>query len=276
MDIKITKHNGDTFTMESIGVTVKDILVSSPEIITHYEDIEGRHGVIDGAISTLGIRTITVPFYFDADLVDYPIIRDLLLGLFVDTKPFYIEELRRQKMLSYEFVGPNDKPRPLGNTENKLFSGKRYPVRLRNRLDIEQAYRCGEGELMLETVETPFGESVNIINRKYIENTFVFRNQGDVPIDMRTQNETEITFKGVSNNLTIKNLTTNEEWKYNASTTANDEIKLVGVRSLKNGQSIFSETNKKLISFGVGNNKLEVSGASEDFDLTISTRFYFL
>lgn len=118
-------------------------------------------------------------------------------------------------------------------------------------------------------------ESVNIISRSYDEDEFTFKNEGNCKIDMSKQTETEIIFRGVSNNLIITNHTTGDAWKYNGSTAASDTILLKGVRSLKNGQSIFGQTNRKLISFAPGNNKIEISGAN-GFELTISTRFYFL
>lgn len=119
-------------------------------------------------------------------------------------------------------------------------------------------------------------ESVNVIERNFDSTEFVLRNEGNCKIDMTKQTETEITFRGTSNNLTITNHTTGDVWKYNGSTTVNDEIKLVGVRSLKNGLSVFGQTNKKLISFAPGNNKFEIEGATGEFEISISTRFYFL
>jgi len=275
LDIKITKSNGDIFTLEGLGVAVKDFIVSSPGIESSYEKIEGRHGFLNTG-ATYGSRTIVVPFYFDAELRDFAAKRDLLFSLLSDVNPFFIEELRREEADSYAFVDTNEKPKKKDGTENALVSGKRYLVRPVNGLEFEQSLRVGEGELQLETVGVPFAESVNVVKRKFSESNFGFANQGNISISMKEQQETTISFKGVSSGLTIRNVSTGEEWAYNGTTTASDEIKLVGVRSLKNNQSIFSQTNRKLISFATGNNKIEIEGATGDFEIVISTRFYFL
>lgn len=152
----------------------------------------------------------------------------------------------------------------------------RYPVRISSGYEIEEL-SWEDGKFAVEFISfKPLAESINLVMRKYNVLKFHFRNDGTTPIDMRTQTETEIEFKGASNSLEIINKNTGDVWKYNGSTVADDVILLKGVRSLKNGQSIFAATNKRLISFAVGNNEIEVSGASGEFTLTISTRFYFL
>lgn len=119
-------------------------------------------------------------------------------------------------------------------------------------------------------------ETRNVVNKKFNSSIFPFKNEGNQVIDPRKQNETEITFKGASTNLSITNHTTGDEWKYNGATSPSDIIQLKGVQSFKNATSIFGRTNKKLLTIAVGNNEFTVSGASGDFELTISTRFYFL
>lgn len=109
---------------------------------------------------------------------------------------------------------------------------------------------------------------------KYNKN-FSFHNIGDEVIDLRAQSETEIEFNGVSNGLTIRNKTTGDTWSYSGSTTANDIVLLKGIRSTKNGESIFKDTNKKILTFAPGWNDIEVSGAT-DFALTLRTRFYYI
>lgn len=126
------------------------------------------------------------------------------------------------------------------------------------------------------TCMSGLSESINLNKKKYSSTYFNFKNEGNQLIDMTKQNETEITFKGASTNLTITNETTGDVWQYNGSTTELEIIKLKGVQAFENGSSIFGQTNKKLLSFAVGNNEFSVSGASGDFELTISTRFYFL
>lgn len=155
--------------------------------------------------------------------------------------------------------------------------GVRYPVRVSAGYEIDEI-SWEDGKFNIEFVMfKPLAESVNVVTRKYnVDTSFNYRNEGNTQIDMRHQEETEITFKGASSGLTITNISTGDEWKYNESTTANDLILLKGVRSFKNGQSIFGKTNHRMISFAVGNNEFKITGNIGAFELTIRTRFYFL
>jgi len=145
MDVEITKQNGKIFKLSDYDIIVRDFIVGSIEILPTYSEIEGRHGHVNMG-ATYGTRVISVPFYFKAnDLLDYPLLRDLLFELTVDTEPFYVRELRREV-----FQGD----------DNKYVGGKRYLVRLVNSFDIEQTYKYGFGELSFETTDLPFAESV--------------------------------------------------------------------------------------------------------------------
>jgi len=273
MDINIIKK-GISRRLSGIGVHAKDFSVSSIEIESSNEKIEGYDGYLETGVS-YGSRTILVPFYFQADnMLDFQHKRDDLFGVVMSKEPFHIQEIRRPEMMKYQFTDPMDIVAT--QADNHEVSTKRYKVRLKNMFEIEQSLKYGEGELLFTTIDNPFAESVNVMSRVFKTDNFVFHNGGNIPIDMRTQNETEITFQGASNNLSIKNITTGDEWTYTGSTTVDDAIKLKGVRSLKNDVSVFKDTNKRLISFAAGNNKFEIGGATGEFTLGISTRFYFL
>ena len=125
------------------------------------------------------------------------------------------------------------------------------------------------------TANDGVSESVNLFKKKFTEPTFTFKNEGKRIIDPRKQSETEIIFKGASENLTITNLSTGDVWSYDENTTDLEIIKIKGIQAFKDDSSIFGQTNKKLLTIAVGNNEFEVTGAT-DFELTISTRFYFL
>jgi len=151
-----------------------------------------------------------------------------------------------------------------------------YQVRVSSGYEIdEMSWEDGKFEIQFIMFK-PLRESANLIVRTFRSASFDFYNEGNRTVDMRKQEETEIVFKGDSNGLRIQNLSTGEEWSYAGSTGANDTIILKGVRSLKNGTSIFGQTNKRLLSMIPGNNKFTVSGTSGDFEITIRTRFYFL
>lgn len=119
-----------------------------------------------------------------------------------------------------------------------------------------------------------FAESINKVELKHTSN-FTLHNIGDVDIDMVTQQDTELEFRGVSQGLTIRNNTTGQEWRYNGSTNEDDVICLKGIRSTKNGISIFGQTNRQVFKFVPGWNDIEILNA-EDYEITIRTRFYYI
>ncbi|GLY09602.1 phage tail family protein [Pseudobacillus badius] len=134
-----------------------------------------------------------------------------------------------------------------------------------NQPDNDYYYPIGEGKV---------DEGDPVIEYTFSQSSFSVFNDSDVPVDPRNM-ELVIEFKGASTNLSIKNLTTGDEWKHTGSTAASDVIRLEGVRSLKNGQSIFKNTNKKLITLAPGWNEFEITGAT-DFTISFDFRFYYI
>jgi len=160
VDVQITKKNGESFTLEQFDILVKDFIVSSIPLESEYGKVEGSNRNIDYG-ATYSTRTITVPFVLRArDLMDFPLLRDVLFSLVNDTESYYIREMRRAKKLSYAFVDPPEPPKMDDDSINQFVGGKRYLVRLQNTFDIEQIEKDGEGELVFETTELPFAESI--------------------------------------------------------------------------------------------------------------------
>jgi len=124
--------------------------------------------------------------------------------------------------------------------------------------------------------ESGTSESISAIEKSFNANNFSFKNEGNISIDPNVHSETEVEFTGSSTNLIIRNLTTGEEWSWTGITVDGDTILLKSVRSLKNGVSIFGQTNKKLITMDPGWNDFEIVGATGVFQIAIKTRFYFL
>lgn len=105
--------------------------------------------------------------------------------------------------------------------------------------------------------------------------TFKIYNAGDEKIDPRSK-PLVIEFRGTSTNLSIKNLTTLDTWSYTGTTLKTDFLKIAGVRSLKNGLSIFKDTNRKLITLQPGWNEFELTGTQGFFRITFQFRFNYL
>src|SRR5699024_8777705 len=162
MDVEISKMDGTKTKLSEIGVEVRDFIVSSIELRPIYSAIEGRSGHVNMG-ADYGTRSITVPFYFKAaDLQDVALARDELFGLVTDAEPFYLREMRRLKEHpGYICDDPSDtRKHKKYDYDNFFVGGKRYKVRLASSFDIEQVYRYGFGELVFETTDLPFAESI--------------------------------------------------------------------------------------------------------------------
>jgi phage-related protein len=249
LNFKIQHKDGSEIDLhEDKNLWVSTFHISSPSPEHTTEKIEGRHGAIL-LESTLAERKITASFLIeDMSPVEFDLFRDELFRIFNPlNKLYFIRDLQ-----------PN----------------KRMEVSIDSEFNIDYI-TLEDGEFTIDFIlHSIFLESVNRIEYKHTSN-FSFHNIGDQPIDMVEQNETEIEFVGASDNLIIRNARTGDEWRYNGTTTESDVILLKGVRSTKNGVSIFGNTNKKILTFAPGWNDIQIEGAT-DYTITIRTRFYYI
>jgi hypothetical protein len=196
----------------------------------------------------------------------------------------------------------------LRDTVYRLFNGKtyfylydsrlpykRWKVRSESRF-IPDKVTPGVGTMTISLIsQSPFAESsgttlypdpregipqVNTdepIEYIFQQPAFSIWNDGDEPVDPRERwAYLQVLFQGASENLIIKNLTTGDEWSYTGTTAAGDTIELNGIRSLKNGSSIFGQTNRKLLTLAPGMNQFEISGATGAFQISFDFRFYYI
>lgn len=249
LNLVLETAKGEVYDMSRLGITTRDIRISSPNYEVEYASGGGLAGVIELG-STLNARQIVADFYYKAEdrTDDYARRRDELYRLVGNNQAFWLRDMRTPS--------------------------KRWLVRVDGGFTPDQTMAYGFFEISFIALKG-YSESVNIVQRKYEINAIIFDNLGDIAIDPRTQNETEIMFTGASTGLTITNETTGDRWTYTGDTLVGDVILLKGVQSFKNGVSIFRDTNKKLLTFAPGVNKLTISGAPS-VNLTIRTRFYFL
>lgn len=299
MDVQITKKNGESFTLEQFDILVKDFIVSSIPLESEYGKVEGSNRNIDYG-ATYSTRTITVPFVLRArDLMDFPLLRDVLFGLVNDTESYYIREMRRAKKLSYAFVDPSEPPKMDDDSINQFVGGKRYLVRLQNTFDIEQIEKDGEGELVFETTELPFAESVGTTkdidedgitydselwsygmgllyddeSHKYTHSSRSFRiyNAGNIPRHHPFEQKLKITIQDASKGYELKNKTTGDVFKFNEE--INGTIVIDGPNVTDSGLRAFRKTNHQFITLVPGWNEFEQNqSATVSFDF----RFYYL
>ena len=304
MDLQVNKKNGESFTFEQYDILVKDFIVSSIPLESEYSKPEGSDRKVDYG-STYGTRTIRVPFVLRAyDLMDFPLLRDVLFGLVLDKESFYIREMRRPKKLAYAFVDPSEPARMDPDTNNQLIGGKRYLVRLQNTFDIDQIETDGEGELIFETTELPFAESIGTtqdihtrgINADdalwgfgmgliaddaslvytHTETSFRIFNAGNVPIHPYEQ-ELKITIdnvQGSSSYLQLRNNTTGDAFRTTEAVNSNQTIVIDGPNVTSNGLQYYRKTNHQFITLEPGWNEFTITGASS-VRVAFDFKFYY-
>lgn len=289
MDIEI-QRGARIDTFEQHGIIVQDFLVSSIPVIPEYSSMDGSDRLIDhGAI--YGQRTITVPFVVQADsLIDFPRLRDFLFSLVQGKKSFWIREMRRQKVLAYKFVDTTQPAQMDYESNNRYANGKQYRVRLRNTFSIEQIEKDGEGELVFETTEFPFPESIGttldldsngkdnerlwgvgmglegiVEPLRYIHTDSYFHifNAGTQPIDPYEQ-KLKITVDNLAvadSWFEIENISTGEIFRVNENPTGK-RIVINGPNVTADNLAYYRKTNRRFITLVPGWNTFVIRNTS--------------
>src|SRR5690554_488529 len=256
----VQKLNGQMIDLDELGIRTRDFIVHSPSYIHTFEEVEGMDGVIDLGTKT-GPRQITCLFRFIADdWIDFGQKRDEIFNLFESKEPFYLIEKRNlfKRWLvkvadSYEIPQRN----VFGNFEINFIAIKGYAESIGTSIQAKTFEH-------LQELPVTYTDYQDIYATK-----FKIYNPGQL-IDPRNPNHyLKITYKGNSENLRIRNLTTGDEWAYNGVSNPEDVIVLEGIRSTKNGLSIFRQMNKRLITLAHGWNEFEISGAPDTREYAI-------
>ena len=288
MDLEIIKDN-KSYLLSDYDIHVQDIRVSSIPLITNRQEIDGFPGSLDYG-SYYGDRPITVDFYIKArDDHDYPHLRDILFELLVDTRPYYIREVRTTGEYEDDSYCKQKKVESYVN-------GKQYHVEVNNTIDLDQVMKVGFGTIEYLTSGLPFAESIyttkelndtgydalvekyglvdsiNSDNTKYkfTERNFTVWNAGNVTVTPETM-YLEIIVTGSDGNLEIKNNTTNDILKVNAKHGGTFDVKGMTMRMA--AINVFRDSNKRYISLASGANEFEIIG--QFTDITIDFRFYY-
>jgi hypothetical protein len=205
------------------------------------------------------------------DNLDYPMLRDEVFRIFDSMEAFYLlpdESPGKRILVKYNSAYSMSRSAAVGEFNLTFASASAYFESIGTTLD----------QLTFDTQVWQTGQGLTLDETMYTQSTSAFQiyNAADgVSIDPR-ELPFVITFKGASTNLQIKNTTTGDTWQYSGTTTASDELKLDGVRSLKNGVSVFGDTNHQLITLAPGNNDFQLTGTSGSFTIEFSFRFYTL
>ncbi|MBS4191187.1 phage tail family protein [Bacillus sp. FJAT-49705] len=230
--------------------------------------VDSMDGHIDIETTYEG-RTMRASFLMEAkNRVDYHFSRSKIFRLFNAKTKFYIidkfEPKKRWKVRTATRFTPERINHNVGLFTLDLISSSPYAESMGTTLNPSYT----DGYLQVSSNEP--------VQYTFNQSTFKVWNEGDVKIDP-CRFPLKITFDGASNNLYIRNITTGDVWLYNGSTVEGDVITLDGIRSLKNGFSIFKDTNKKLIKLvEKGWNEFEIFGATSPFTISFDFRFYYI
>lgn len=258
-------HDGTEVNLNDYGLRCLSFEVESIGSKLEEEHIPGRDGVIliDGDLEP---RNLKAKFMTAAaDRNGYTLLQNQIYRLFDPRKEITIidnkEPGKRWFVRSVAKFTPERINAINSLFELTLYSARPFAESVGSTLSPDESIQ----------INTNYGDPPV----QYVFNTSSFSvwNDGDSNINPRN-NELIITFKGVSaGGLSIKNITTGDEWTYSNATLESDTIKLDGIRSTKNGLSIFRNSNKKLITLNTGWNDFQISGAT---DFTISFDFRYL
>ncbi|MEC1778398.1 phage tail domain-containing protein [Schinkia azotoformans] len=262
-NFKIQKQDGTIIDLHEHNLFVNSfrIISLSPEHIV--EQIDNRHGSIYLG-TRLRERRITSQITVEANNYnDFDSLKHELYKLFNPLEKFYIIR--------------------------DLQPTRRMEVSVANEFDIDYIY-LEMGEFKIDfVIHSVYSESVGStlnptlnfqvrthepVQYRFNTSTFKVFNDGDIKIDPREM-ELNIIFKGNSDNLIIRNLTTNDQWEYSGTTLQSDTIELSGIRSFMNGFSIFGETNRRLITIDKGWNEFKIINAT-DFEISFDFRFKYI
>jgi hypothetical protein len=271
MDITIERLDGTQYILSDYNISILDFKVDSPLPRFMWETIEDRDGLIDLG-TTYAERTLKGTFEFVAnDFDDFPLLRNEIFKLFDSRESFYLIDSRepgKRWLVKANGFSPDQVVISRGKFDLTFISPSSYAESIGTTLDALtfdlQEWQTGQGLTLDETMYTQ------------TTSTFQIYNAADgVTVDPRIV-PLLITFTGASTNLQIKNNTTGDVWSYTGTTNAGDEIELDGIRSTKNGLSIFRDTNHQFISIVPGYNDFQIVGASGSFTISFSFRFYTL
>ncbi|WP_371017378.1 phage tail family protein [Pseudalkalibacillus sp. JSM 102089] len=268
--LTIQRLNGQEYILnKQNGFIVSSFKISAPSPRIASEYVEGLDGYIDMGADYAERRIESTLHFLALDEIDYILKRNEIFSIFASKEQFYVIDSRepgKRWLVRAEGYSPDLVGSRTGTVNINFISASTYAESTGTSLDPKTfalgIWQIGQGLILDETLYT------------HTTNTFRIYNPSAVDIDPRNL-PLVITFRGASTNLQIKNLTTLDFYKYTGSTGTNDKLELSGIRSLKNGVSVFKNTNRKLIKLKSGWNDFEIIGSSS-FSITFDFRFYYL
>ncbi|GAB6669613.1 TPA: phage tail family protein [Bacillus cereus] len=270
MSLIIQRLNGVVLNTADFGLRLIEFDPESPNYDHRYEEVDGTDGLIDAG-STMKQRNLNARFNMVArDMYDVTLLRNEIFKLFHSKESFYIIDNREPGKRWLVKVHPytiSTLKYVKSSVELIFTSAKGLAESIGTTMDdftFESGlWQIGQGLIAEDLIYKPTTTSFRIFNA------------GDVEIDPRKL-PLVIRIRGATNGLTIKNRTTGDVFKLNIPTAAGDMVELNRVRVFKNGNTVFTSTNRKVIRLAPGWNDFIVSGTSGAFQIEFDFRFYYL
>lgn len=253
---------------KNLWVSTFRIISPTPEHFT--QDVTGRYGTVYMG-STLKERKIKSTIMVEAvDYIDFDLIRDELFKIFNPLEKFYIiRDLQPGKRMEVSVAGDFD-------LDYLTLEDGEFPIEFVIHSVFLESIGTTLSPFTFDSDKWQIGQGLIAEDVSYIHNTTKFKiyNPGDITINPR-QIPLHILYKGASNRLSIKNITSGEEWQHYGISVQGDTIELLNVRCLKNGISILGNSNKVCISILPGWNEFNINGAIGSFEILFDFRFYY-
>ncbi|WP_427108597.1 distal tail protein Dit [Lysinibacillus xylanilyticus] len=270
--MKMILRDGREMLMSDYSLKLLKYYIPSVSIEHQSSEVDGSDGAIFTSTRFSG-RTITAKFMYKAfDYHDFKLFIADINMLFARKEYFYIifdaEPGKRWKVRLANSYQPNELLRKVGELEIQFICENIYAESVPTTLDLKEwdidKWAWGMGLDWDEDLAYAFNS-----------NDFTIKNYGNVAVDPR-QNELAITLKGIfDNSVTITNNTTGDVYQFNGALSSSDELNISGIRSFKNGTSVFKQTNKKLLSLEVGDNSFSISGGTVH-SIVFNFRFLYM
>lgn len=302
--LEIVSRDGKTkLSLEHEGFIINEIKISTPEQNNLFEDIEGLNGRFhQGSTHTVTQIDVDVEYNLDYEL-DFPLLRDKLIGLVSSTEPFYIRE-KRARHVEVQFEKPGEFTGELALPQSEYATGKQYLVLRDGSSTLEKVAMTGSGTITFVTAGLPYAESIYttkdidtegiIDNGKwsqgmgllmedsaratwdYTHTTSPFKvyNAGDMLIDdWRMYRKIKIVLGQSTYNLKLYDETGNY-LEINKYMYAGDVITLDGPYVLLNGINILSATNTYYPIIFKGINTMRLEGVTS-FTISFDFKYYY-
>lgn len=261
--------NGIQYDIEDYGLGRLFHPIPSAEVNHNTAQVSGLGEIITD--TTIGQRDIPVDIAYQVkDIYDYYLLRDELNALFLRKEEFYIifkrEPYKRWRVkIADQYLIP---PHPQGGQFSLKF---RTVLKYAESIATTSTIKEWDEDLWWFNGSLTWDEPLKYT---FNANTFDVVNLGTAELEPEVF-DLKITIKAVAgSSLKIKNLTNNSEYQYNGSLTSSDTLLIDGIKSFKNGVSVFKDTTKTLVFLNPGVNKFEVTGGTIE-SIAFDFRFPF-